>query len=140
MTREDLKNYKYTQEWIKDRTEHIEEYKTSITNITSVLSDMPKGSKQVEDSIAEKIAILLDDVNDVLKVIVKEEKRQKEIIEQLDEVEQPYKLILEKVYIQGKTLVTVASEMDYDYKHMCKMNGIALNKFDEHDKKGLITT
>lgn len=42
MTREDLKNYKYTQEWIKDRTEHIEEYKTSITNITSILSDMPK--------------------------------------------------------------------------------------------------
>lgn len=42
MTREDLKNYRYTQEWIKDRTEHIEEYKTSITNITSVLSDMPK--------------------------------------------------------------------------------------------------
>lgn len=140
MTREDLKNYKYTQEWIKDRTEHIEEYKTSITNITSVLSDMPKGSRQVEDSIAEKVAILLDDVNDILKVIVKEEKRQKEIIEQLDKVEQPYKLILEKVYIQGKTLVTVASEMDYDYKHMCKMNGIALNKFDEHDKKGVITT
>ena len=42
MTREDLKKYKYTQEWIKDRTEHIEEYKTSITNITAVLSDMPK--------------------------------------------------------------------------------------------------
>ena len=42
MTREDLKKYKYTQEWIKDRTEHIEEYKTSITNITTVLSDMPK--------------------------------------------------------------------------------------------------
>lgn len=140
MTREDLKNYKYTQEWIKDRTEHIEEYKTSITNITSVLSDMPKGSRQVEDSIAEKIAILLDDVNDILKVIVKEEKKQKEIIEQLNKVEQPYRLLLEKVYIQGKTLVTVASEMDYDYKHMCKMNGIALNKFDEHDKKGLITT
>ena len=42
MTRGDLKNYKYTQEWIKDRIEHIEEYKTSIKNITSVLSDMPK--------------------------------------------------------------------------------------------------
>ena len=42
MTREDLKNYKYTQEWIKDRAEHIKEYETSITNITSVLSDMPK--------------------------------------------------------------------------------------------------
>ena len=42
MTREDLKNYKYTQEWIKDRAEHIEVYKSSITNITSILTDMPK--------------------------------------------------------------------------------------------------
>jgi len=140
MTREDLKNYKYTQEWLKDRIEHIEEYKTSITNITSVLSDMPKGSNQVEDTIAEKIAILLDDVNDILKVIVKEEKKQKQIIEQLDKIEQPYKLILEKVYIQGKTLVTTASEMNYDYKYICKMNGIALNRFDKHDKNGVITT
>lgn len=84
--------------------------------------------------------MLLDDVNDILKVIVKEEKKQKDIIEQLDKVEQPYKVVLEKVYIQGKSLVTVASEMNYDYKHICKMNGIALNKFDEHDKKGVITT
>lgn len=65
-----------------------------------------------------------------MKVIVKEEKRQKEIIEQLDKVEQPYKLILEKVYIQGKSLVTVASEMNYNYEYMKRMNGIALNKFD----------
>lgn len=42
MNREDLKNYKYNQEWIKGRLEYIEEYKTSIMNITSVLSDMPK--------------------------------------------------------------------------------------------------
>lgn len=42
MTREDLKNYKYNQEWIKGRLEYIEEYKTSIVNITAVLSDMPK--------------------------------------------------------------------------------------------------
>ncbi len=131
MTREDLKNYKYTQEWIKDRIEHIEEYKTSITNITAVLSDMPKGSREVEDSIAEKIAILLDDVNDILKVIVDLEKKQKSILEQLDKVEQPYRLILEKVYIQGKSLVTVASEMDYSYRDICRKNGIALNKFEE---------
>ena len=66
---------------------------------------------------------------------MKEEKKQKQIIEQLDKVEQPYKLILEKVYIQGKTLVTKASEMDYDYKHMCKMNGIALKKFENTTKE-----
>ena len=42
MTREDLKNYKYNQEWIKGRLEYIEQYKESITNVTRALSDMPK--------------------------------------------------------------------------------------------------
>ena len=134
MTREDLKEYKYNQEWIKGRLEYIEEYKTSITKITTTLSDMPKGSRKVEDNIAEKLAVLLDNVNELMTKVVKEQEKQKQILQQLDKVEQPYKLILEKAYIQGKTLVTVASEMDYDYKHMCYKHGIALNKFDELDK------
>lgn len=66
--------------------------------------------------------------------VVKEQEKQKQILQQLDKVEQPYKLILEKAYIQGKTLVTVASEMNYNYEYMKRMNGIALNKFDEECK------
>lgn len=131
MTREDLKNYKYNQEWIKGRLEYIEEYKTSIVNITAVLSDMPKGSKEVQDSMAEKVAILLDNINELLEKVVKEQEIQKQILKQLDYIEQPYKLILEKVYIQGKSLVTVASEMDYSYRDLCRKNGIALNKFEK---------
>ena len=57
MTREDLKDYKHNQEWIKGRLEYIEEYKTSITNITSVISDMPKrkqtGSRQYGRKISK---------------------------------------------------------------------------------------
>lgn len=77
---------------------------------------------------------MLDTINELLEKVNRENEKQKAILEQLDKVEQPYRLILEKVYIQGKTLVTVASEMDYDYKHMCYKHGIALNKFDELDK------
>ena len=134
MTRDDLKEYKYNQEWIKGRLEYIEEYRTSITNITSILSDMPKGSKQVQDSMAEKVATLLDNVNELMSKIIKVQDRQKEILEQLDKVEQPYRLILEKEFIQGKTLVTVASEMNYTYEYIRKANGIALKKFEEVTK------
>ena len=134
MTREDLKDYKYNQEWIKDRLAYIEEYKTTVTNITLVLSDMPKGSRKVEDNIAEKLAILLDNIDELINKILNENEKQKQILEQLNKVEQPYKLILEKGYIQGKTLVTVASEMGYNYEYMRKMNGIALNKFEEVTK------
>lgn len=42
MTREDLKEYKHNQKWIEGRLNYIEEYKTSVTNITAVLSDMPR--------------------------------------------------------------------------------------------------
>lgn len=81
--------------------------------------------------MAEKIATLLDSINELFDYIIKEDKKQKKIIEQLDKVEQPYRLILEKVYIQGKTLVTTASEMGYSYEHIKHKNGIALLKFDE---------
>ena len=42
MTRKDLKDYKSNQEWIRDRLEYLKEYKTTIENITSLISDMPK--------------------------------------------------------------------------------------------------
>lgn len=85
--------------------------------------------------MAENLSKLMDNINELLEMIEKESAKQKEILKQLDNVEQPYRLILEKVYIQGKSLVTVASEMGYDYKYTCKMNGTALNKFDNTTKK-----
>ena len=134
MTREDLKDYKYNQEWIKGRLEYLEEYRTSITNITSILSDMPKGTSPVQDKIAEKIATMLDSIGDMLDKVNEYNKKQEQILKQLDKVEQPYRLILEKAYIQGKSLVTVASEMNYSYVHICREHGTALNRFDNIDK------
>lgn len=131
MTRDDLKKYKYKQEWIKARFEYIEEYRTSITNITSTLSDIPRESRRVDDGMAEKVAILLDNVNELITKIIKAQNEQKEIFKQLDKVDEPYRLILEKEYIQGKTLVTVASEMGYSYREICRKKKIALNKFEE---------
>jgi CHAD domain-containing protein len=131
MTREDLKVYKNNQEWIKERFEYIEELRTNIEKITTVLSDMPKGSKKVQDSMAEKVSQLQDSLGELMDRVVEADKKQKEILIQLDKVEQPYKLILDKVYIQGKSLVLVAGEMNYSYRDICRKHGIALNKFDE---------
>jgi len=130
MNRENLKDYKYTQQWINDRQMYIEEYRTDIEKITTTLSDMPKGSSQVEDKMAEKIAKLLDMVDELAEKIVEKVEKQKEILEQLDKVEMPYRLILDKAYIQGKSLVTVASEMGYSYRDLCRKHGVALNKFE----------
>lgn len=131
MNREDLKSYRHNQEWIKGRIEYIEQYKMSINKLNSILSDMPKGSREVQDSEAEKLAILIDSVNDLLDKVNEINKRQTQILQQLDKIKQPYKNILDKYYIQGKSLVVIAAEMGYNYEHIKRLHGIALNIFDQ---------
>ena len=131
MNRNDLKNYKHTEEWIKGRIEYIEQYKSNINRLNSILSDMPKGSKEVQDSEAEKLAELLDSVDELLEKVKEKNKQQMKILQQLEKVEQPYRNILDKYYIQGKSLVVVSAEMGYNYEYTKRMNGIALNKFDK---------
>ena len=130
VTREDLKDYRYSQEWINGRFEYIEELKTKIEKITTTLDDMPKGSRKVQDSIAEKTAQLVDSVDELLNKIVEADKKQKLILEQLEIVEQPYRNILEDIYIKGETLVEVASKRNYSYRDICRKHGIALNMFE----------
>ena len=131
MNREDLKNYKYNQIWIKDQTEYIETQKETINRLNSILSDMPKGSRQVYDSEAEKLAKLMDKFNELMQIIIEEKEQQEKIVEQVNRIEFPYRNILFKVYIQGKSLVRTASEMNYSYRDLCRKHGTALNKFDE---------
>lgn len=42
MNRHDLKEYKYTEIWIRDRQEYLREKKSTLENISAIISDMPK--------------------------------------------------------------------------------------------------
>ena len=75
----------------------------------------------------------MDCFNEMMDVVLAEEEKQKKIVEQVEKLDFPYKNILYKVYVQGKSLVTTASEMNYSYERMKHMNGIALLKFDESE-------
>lgn len=73
----------------------------------------------------------MDMFNGLMNKVLEEEEKQKQIVEQVERLEFPYKNILYKVYIQGKSLVKVADEMGYSYVQVCRNHGTALNKFDE---------
>lgn len=72
--------------------------------------------------------------DELMNIIIEEEKKQKEIVKAISKMEFPYRNILYKEYIKGKSLVTVASEMNYNYEYTKRMKGEALNKFDEVTK------
>ena len=134
LNRKDLKDFKSNQESIKTRFDLIREMKAQITSITHKYTDMPNGSRQVYDSMAEKIAELVEMEEEYLQQVVEYNKKQKDILRQLDKVKQPYRLILDMIYLQGKDLVTVASERKYNYKYICNLHGQALIEFENVEK------
>lgn len=134
MDREDLKKYKYNKEWVKERLDYIEEQKSLLTKITTTISDMPKGSGN-NDKLAENIAKMLDNLNELSEKLLTMQEEQIKLLNTIEKVEDPYRMILDKHYIQNKTLVEVAYEMGYTYEHVKRLNGIALNKFDKIIKK-----
>ena len=135
MNRKDLKDYKYTQDWIKDQEEYIKNQMETVNRLNSILSDMPKGSRTVYDNEAEKLASLMDKFNELMDIVIREKEKQRKIVEIINRIDFPYRNILFKNYIQGKSLVTVASEMNFNYEYTKKNKKIALKKFEEEATK-----
>ena len=81
--------------------------------------------------MAEKIAKLMEMVDDLLDRVTQVAEKQQEILYRLDEIEPPYRNILDKLYIQGKSLIRVADEEGYSYRQIKRKHTIALNMFDK---------
>lgn len=128
MTREDLKKYRANKLWIDSQMELYQEMKQRAEGLKAVVLDgMPKAKNKPNYAIEN----LIDKYDYIIKILTEEQEKLNQITLQLKEVEEPYRTILTKYYVQGKTLVRVADEMNYNYEYVKRMNGIALNKFDE---------
>jgi phospho-2-dehydro-3-deoxyheptonate aldolase len=139
MTREDLINFNISQQWRKARIEFCEEQIKTIGRLTSVLNDMPKGSRKVYDNEAESLSKLIDQIRELEKeikgIIVEQENK---INEQLQKLEPKYGLILYNHYILGNSIKYIAREvMHNEIKYTYTLRDKALDKFDQlnHEKK-----
>ena len=127
MTREDLKNFEYSDKWIKRMLEKYEERKTAVENITGKLDGMPKARNKSNYKVEE----FMDNCNKMIDVLNEDQKQLNKIVLQLREVPEPHRLLLTDKYILGMKLDDVAYDIGYAYENVCRMHGIALNIFDE---------
>lgn len=132
MTREDLKDYRYAQKWVKEQLERYEEQRTMVTNITQSLDGMPKAQNKPNYALEK----LLDQYNYIIELLTKDQEKQNKILEQIILVKEPYRTILTDKYIKDMSLEEISIDVHYSYDRTCKMHGIALNLFDELDKSG----
>ena len=139
MTREDLIYFNITQKWTKARIKFLEEQIKTIGKLNSVLSDMPKGSRKVEDNEAESLAKLLDQINE-LEAQIRNTTMEMEgkIKAQLELLEPKYGLLLYHHFILGYSINKIARDvLHYDIKYTYKLKEQALKEFDSiHEKKG----
>ena len=131
MTREDLKNFRYNKLWIEEQIDLYKEMKQRAEGLKAVIIDgMPKAQNKSNYAIEN----LIDKYDYILNELAKEQEKQIEILMQLRKVENPFRRLLFKYYIQGKTFVKVADEMNYSYDRVKHVHKIALKKFDEAER------
>lgn len=131
MNRKGLLEYRDNKEWIEKRKLRIEEEYESVQRMIALYGNHVRGVSSVQDRLAESLVILLDKKKETLDFAIKLEQDLANIDKALLNIEQPYRNILTDVYIEGKTLVTVANSMNYNYKYMCRQHGEALKKYDD---------
>ena len=130
MTREDLKVYKYSQKWINEQLSRYEEQREKVIKITQTLDGMPKAHNKPNYALES----LMDQFDRLIEIITNDQKKLNEIMIQLRLIEEPYRTILTSKYINGKSLEQISVDIGYAYENVCRMHGIALNKFDEKNK------
>lgn len=135
-TKRELGAYLQDKKLLKEKEDDLEELITRATKITTELSDMPKGTPQLQDKMAELASQIVDMKDEKYGQIIKMYKTKKQIEDKIDLLEQPYRNILYFKYIKGKNLTEVANIINKEYKWTCKLFGEALKKYREHDKKG----
>ena len=126
MNREDLKNYKYSQKWIKRQLEKYEEQRSTVLNISKTIDGMPHAKNKPNYSLEN----LIDKYDEILEILKKDQEKQNEILMQIRKLEEPYRTILTDKYILNMTLEETADDIGYAYDNTCIMHGTALNKFE----------
>lgn len=127
----ELKNYRRLIKEINNLEEEIELLKSRATKITSTLSDMPR-SNYNEHRMEAVMADLADDEKRYIDLLEKE-RLVKRIIEskinKVEKIDYNYSLLLNKRYVQGKSVIDISSEMQYSERHTKRLINFAIVEY-----------
>lgn len=128
--KKELYSYLHSKKLEEKKLEQIEEIKAKLTKTTSVLSDMPKGTTD-HDKMSKNIAILLDLISEHIKIMTEEEENLIRITKKINQVEQPYRNILELRFVKGMKVEEISVELDRDYRYTKKLIKKSIKKYAE---------
>lgn len=131
MDRNNLTSYIANKQWHLTKIKELEESKKNINRVTALYGDGEgKGSRKVNDAMAERLVELEDEINEYIEELDDERFN---VIKMLDRMNNAtYRQILSDRYIEGISLKKIAEKpyIKKDYKYLVNMHGEALKEFD----------
>lgn len=123
--KEELLQYKYAREKVEETLEEYQKYKTRAEKMTSIISDMPRGTSN-SDKVANNAVKMADIARQYEERWILAEQEKLKIEEKIDRVEEPYRTLLHRRYIEELNFERIADKMGYTYSAITKMHGKAL--------------
>ena len=128
--KKELYSYLHSKKLEERKLEQIEEQKAKLTKITSILSDMPKGTPD-NDKMSKNVARLLELISEHIKIMEEEENNLIRITKKIKQVDQPYRNILELRFVMGRKIEEVSVDIDKTYRYTKTLIKKAIKKYAE---------
>ena len=136
--KEELKQYKYKIQRVEETLEEYQKYKTRAEKMTVVMSESPSRTNITSDKVGDNASIMADLEKQYESRWIEAERERLNMEDRINTVEEPYRTLLHKRYIENLNFERIADEMGYSYVRITHMHGEALEKFSEkmtsHDK------
>ncbi len=129
--KEELNQYKYARKKVDETLEEYQKYKTRAEKMTSIISDMPRGTSNF-DKVADNAVVMADLSKEYEQRWIDAEKEKLRIEQNIDRVEEPYRTLLHMKYIEEKTLEEISCKLKCNYTYACEQHGVALKKYEEN--------
>lgn len=69
MNREDLKSYRYSQEWVEEQISKYEEMRERVYKLSQLLDGMPKAQNKPNYTLED----LMDKFNELIEIVYKDQ-------------------------------------------------------------------
>lgn len=126
-----LSQYRYICDEITDLIRDIEEWRTIAEKTTASYNASPSGGSSADKltNVVAKIIEIKDKCAEHLERMERIRRNIEKAIAAVDDVE--LKRILRRRYIRGWTFQQIADDMNYSYRQVTRLHGIALRKINE---------
>lgn len=130
--KEYLSGYKDMCEQLSDRLQEVRGLKDMKYNISASFDSASKASGG--DSRMSRIVAKMDELEELVeREVACITSKKMEIERAIGSVKnEQFRTLLEKKYIQFKSLEVIAVEMGYGYRHICRLHGEALKQIRCH--------